>query len=148
MKSMTLDDYLMGRDRLYPDDYTPDIADNAMHMLQVVNNVIAQMLQDGVEPVAVASGWRPRAVNDGTANAAEHSRHITAEACDLRDTEDRALAQWAVLHQDILKACGVMACENPGWTPTWLHIQIVPVASGRFFFIPSSAPPSADRMGM
>jgi hypothetical protein len=33
--------------------------------------------------------------------------------------------------------------ENPMWTPTWVHLQIVPPHSGRRIFVPSENPPLA-----
>lgn len=145
---ITLNDYLKGRDKLYSRDYTDLIEANALHTVDVVNKLIARMAEDGVAPLGVDSGWRPLAVNEHTGNAAEHSRHITAQACDLRDTPNRDLCKWAVTHQDAMKDCGVVAMENPGWTKDWLHVQTVAVASGRFIFIPSAAPAMADRLGV
>jgi hypothetical protein len=93
----------------------------------VVNAVLAAMAADGVDlaGVHVASGWRPPAVNDATQNHAEHSKHLTAEACDLADLPDRRLARWALANRKALWDCGVRGMERPQWTPTWLHLQTV-----------------------
>jgi hypothetical protein len=143
--SITLEHYLMGRDQLFPDQYTPEIDANAQHTLGVVNALLERMAADGVvppEPV-VASGWRTAQINERTSNAAAHSKHLTAQACDLHDTPDRALARWAIANEAAMRECGVEGMERPQWTPTWLHVQTVAVASGHFCYVPSSAPPAA-----
>jgi hypothetical protein len=134
--------YFNGRDVCYPNDLTLEIRRNAVRTIEVVNAVLEAMKADGVDlaGVHVASGWRPPAVNDHTANAASHSKHLTAEACDLADLPDRRLARWALANPDKLQACGVRGMERPQWTPSWLHVQIVPTASGHFCFVPSSSP--------
>lgn len=43
-----------------------------------------------------ASGWRPPAVNEATANAGKLSTHLTAEGGDRKDSVDGALG-WALL---------------------------------------------------
>jgi hypothetical protein len=133
-----------GRDRAYARELTLEMARNARTTIEVVNRVLEAMAADGVElaGVHVASGWRPPAVNLAleTANAAAHSKHLTAEACDLADLPDRRLARWALANPKKLYDAGVRGIERPQWTPTWLHLQIVPAKSGHFKFIPSSAP--------
>jgi len=142
MNAIALADYWKGRDVEYADACTDAIRANAARTVDVVNAVLAAMAADGVDlaGVHVASGWRPPAVNDATSNAGQHSRHLTAEACDLADLPDRRLARWALAHPDTLKACGVEGMERPQWTPTWLHVQTVAAGSGRFCYVPSRAP--------
>jgi hypothetical protein len=139
---VTRDQYFQGRDVTYARDCTVEIQRNALRTIDVVNNVLAAMEDDGVDlaGVHVASGWRPPGVNAETANAAGHSKHLTAEACDLGDLPDRRLARWALANPRKLWDAGVRAIERPQWTPSWLHIQIVAPASGHFLYIPSSAP--------
>jgi hypothetical protein len=139
------DDYFKGRDKAYAEALTLEIGRNARRTIEVVNAVLAAMAADGVDldGVHVASGWRPPAVNDATQNHAEHSKHLTAEACDLADLPDRRLARWALANRKALWDAGVRAMERPQWTPTWLHVQTRAPDSGRFVYIPSSAPPIA-----
>jgi hypothetical protein len=141
-RQITWSEYMNGRDRAYARELTLEMARNARTTIVVVNRVLEAMAADGVElaGVHVASGWRPPAVNDETANAAAHSRHLTAEACDLADLPDRRLARWALANPKKLYDAGVRGIERPQWTPSWLHLQIVPARSGHFIFIPSSAP--------
>jgi hypothetical protein len=142
VRAITWSDYMNGRDKAYPQACTLEVARNARNTIEVVNRVLAAMAADGVDlaGVHVASGWRPPYVNDETANAAAHSKHLTAEACDLADLPDRRLARWALANPKKLYDAGVRAMERPQWTPTWLHLQTVAPFSGHFKFIPSSAP--------
>ena len=139
---ITWQDYMKGRDDVYRADCTIEIMRNASRTIDVVNKVLAAMEADGVDikGVKIASGWRPPAVNDHTANAAHTSKHLTAEACDIADFPDRRLCRWALRNEEKLRALGVHI-EDPRYTPSWLHVQTVPPASGKFCFIPSSAPP-------
>jgi hypothetical protein len=97
-------DYMKGRDTGLRGGLTLEIARNARRTIEVVNAVLAAMAADGVDlaGVHVASGWRPPAVNDDTQNHAEHSKHLTAEACDLADLPDRRLARWALANRKAL----------------------------------------------
>jgi hypothetical protein len=97
-------DYFKGRDKAYAEALTLEIARNAQRTIEVVNAVLAAMAADGVDlaGVHVASGWRPPAVNDATQNHAEHSKHLSAEACDLADLPDRRLARWALANRKAL----------------------------------------------
>ena len=36
--------------------------------------------------------------------------------------------------------------EDPQWTPTWVHLQIVPPGSRRRVYIPSSKPALAAKL--
>jgi hypothetical protein len=139
-------DYMKGRDTAYAEAFTLEIARNARRTIEVVNAVLAAMAADGVDlaGVHVTSGWRPPAVNDDTQNHAEHSKHLTAEACDLADLPDRRLARWSLANRKTMWDAGVRGMERPQWTPSWLHLQTVAPASGRFLYIPSSNPPIAQ----
>lgn len=131
--------YYSGRDTAYPDELTLDVARNASHLLASVNTLLKCAEADGVTAIGVASGWRPRGVNDRTANAAKSSTHITGRGIDLRDHEDRRLARWCLRHLDALEKLSLWM-EDPRWTPSWVHLQSVPPGSGKRVYIPSSAP--------
>lgn len=139
-------EYMKGRDTAYPDAFTLEIGRNARATIEMVNAVLTAMAADGVDlsGVHVASGWRPPAVNDATQNHAEHSKHLTAEACDLADLPDRRLVRWGLANRKTLWECGVRSMERPAWTPHWWHIATSAPASGRFLYIPSSAAPIAQ----
>lgn len=153
--AISLADYWMGRDRLYPEEFTQEIQDNGAETVRRVNIVLEAAASDGV-PTALdqhtgtraASGWRPKGVNARTQNAADHSRHITAEGCDVQDTRNRDLARWCLQNEDVLAEAGLWI-ERPQWTgggDPWVHFQIVPPKSGKRVFVPSSNPPIAEML--
>ena len=150
---ITLADYWMGRDIRYPADLTDVVIDNAAELLDRVNLLISHASQDGVQPVTdaatwthVASGWRPKSVNDATSSAGKNSRHITGRAIDLRDDPvKRQLARWCLAHLDKLAEIGLWM-EDPQWTPSWVHLQSIAPGSGRRVYIPSAHPPLATKL--
>ena len=130
--------YWMDRDKKYPEELTGEIEANAAELLGKVNNLLAAL---GWPDPEIRSGWRPQGVNDATANAAAHSKHLTGQAVDLAD-DDRSLARAIMMETDVLTQFGLW-CEDFRYTPTWVHCQSVPPKSGKRIFIPSSAPPIA-----
>ena len=93
---------------------------------------------------AIASGLRPRELNDRTQNSGANSTHITGEGGDLQDVlPDRPLARFALRCArpgGLLEQLGLYM-ERPQWTPDWVHLQIRAPKSGRRVYIPSSKPP-------
>lgn len=138
---ITLSDYWMGRNKLYAKAWTGTIQINGCKTVERVNRLLALFEKDtGIKLFTVNSGWRPVEVNDATSNAGKNSRHITAEACDMRDTAARDFAQWCLNNLDQLSQLGLWM-ERPQWTPTWVHLQIVAPGSGHRVYIPSTRPP-------
>ena len=135
---ITLEAYWMGRDTQYAEELTDEIRANAQATVDAANELLARAGRSDIH--TVNSGWRPKTVNESTANSGSQSRHITAEAVDLPD-RDRTLATWCVDNLDVLAEIGLWA-EDPRWTKSWLHVQIVPPKSGKRVYIPSSAPPT------
>lgn len=143
---ITLQDYFMGRDRTHAADLTDEIRTNAALTVARVNLLLARadeqdMVEPGVDATtgsSVASGWRPLGINARTQNAATGSKHITAQACDLRDTEERRFARWCLRNLWLLDEIGLWM-EDPQWTPTWVHLQTVPPGSGKRVYRPSVA---------
>lgn len=152
---ITLEQYWMGRDVKYASEMTPEIRHNAEALVGKVNNILAFAEVDGVTAgidqgtgTHVASGWRPRAVNDRTSNAAAASKHLTGQGVDLQDTGDRQLAQWCLNNLDALEDVGLWM-ERPQWTggrDPWVHLQTVPPRSGKRVYIPSLARPTANAL--
>lgn len=140
---ITVDDYLMGRDKEYPGECTDVIRANAVVTVQRVNNLLAVLEADGVEVEAsphtktpVSSGWRPAQVNASITNAAVRSKHMSAEACDLYDPDgliDDYLMSEA--GQRVLTSVRLYL-EHPSATKGWCHVQAVPPRSGRRVFYP------------
>jgi len=147
--------YWMGRDTIYPDEFTQKIKSNGEVTVFVVDKLLGMFAADtGIILTDCASGWRPAQVNCATSNAAEHSRHITAEACDVRDTPNRDLARWCCKNQGRLAELGLWV-ERFEWTSKeqsdgswlhWVHVQRVPPLSKRRFYIPSMSPAMAPRL--
>lgn len=142
----------MGRDKTHADELTVAIRASAQETVDRVNALLKFAAEDGVEADTVASGWRPSDINAATPNAAPSSKHMTGDACDLKDDEHRGLARWCLRNTaplcfqsgkpDLLAEIGLWM-ESPQWTPSWVHLQTVPPKSGRRIFIPSENPPLA-----
>jgi hypothetical protein len=133
---ITLKDYWMGRDAKYASSLTPEIEQNAKDLLDKVNMFLDQM---GIKSATVTSGWRPPAVNDGTANAATHSNHLIGLAVDIHDADGK-LRETVLANLDKAQALGIYF-EDMRWTPTWVHMQIRPSGSGHRIYVPSTAAP-------
>lgn len=153
---VTIEQYWMPdrRDLAFPAECTAEVRANALELLQRVNVLLEMAALDdvytGVDEVTrgpVASGWRPPAVNDRTANSAKGtSSHMTGEGIDLEDhPETRALAVWCCKNRDVLERLGLWM-EDPRWTggrprgpgegerDPWVHLQIR--AASRLIYIP------------
>lgn len=139
-------DYFMGRDAKYPNELTDEIREHVAELLGRVNLLLSWAYAENVRPALdaktgthVASGWRPKAINDATSNAATASKHLTGEGIDLRDNGTRDLALWCLKNEDALAEIGLWM-ERPQWTPSWVHLQSVPPGSRRRYYVPSSKP--------
>lgn len=137
---ITLAQYWMGRDALYPTAMSPAIARSALTTIDLANRLLTLakgagiLVHDTPEWGAVASGWRPPAVNAVTKGAAVMSKHMTGEAIDLFDP-DGSLDRWLMLNQKVLKDLGLWL-EHPDATPRWCHVQTIPPHSGNRVFVP------------
>lgn len=129
--------YWRGRDVSYSMELTEEIRANAERTVEAVNELLVRSGHSDIN--LLNSGWRPRAVNESTANSGAKSTHISGQAADIPDSK-RNLATWCVDNLDDLEEIGLWM-EDPRWTPTWVHVQIVPPNSGRRVYIPNSSPP-------
>lgn len=125
---MTLKEYFMGRDANYPP--ADEVRENAEITVEKANRLleIAEMER------GVRSGYRPTEVNLNVPNASHNSKHITCEAVDIADNDGK-LKSWCLQNLEVLEDLGLWM-ESPEFTPTWVHIQIVPPHSGHRVFIP------------
>lgn len=123
MKLITLDDFLMGRDKAYSGDYTEQIAQNAKETVAAINDFLSFAVFDG----HVNSGWRPPSLNAATKGASPHSKHLLALACDLFDGDGR-IDTFVDEHPECLDILKLWR-EAPASTPGWIHLQIVPYGS-------------------
>lgn len=138
---ISLEDYFMGRDALYPSECSEEVRGNAAITVAKANSLLAVLEAQGIalEPhpntaSIVSSGWRPPQVNAATTNAAVRSKHMTGEAVDLYDP-DGELDEFCLAHPGSLAAIGLWQ-EHPSATKGWLHLQIVPPRSGKRVFYP------------
>lgn len=116
---------LMGRQVEYP--LTPELEANLQKLLVAVNKLRALY----GKPMTVSSGYRPGKYNTA-AGGAKNSSHLTCQAVDFKDADGK-LKAWITV--DILTQCGLWQ-EAPDRTPTWLHVQVRPIPSGRRIFNP------------
>jgi hypothetical protein len=131
---ITLDDYLMGRDKIYTISH--EQVANAQVVVERVNLLLSYYYKDhpDADKPKVNSGWRPPQVNAKTPGAAKKSKHMTCEAVDL-DDDDGALDDWCMDSLNHLERCGLWM-EHPSATKGWCHLQIVPPKSGKRVFYP------------
>ena len=71
------------------------------------------------------------------ANAAHASWHVTCQAIDL-DDDDQRLQNWCAENLPTLSSIGLWM-ENKIATPSWTHVQIVPPHSGQRVYFPNAA---------
>lgn len=138
---ITLTDYLMDRDHLYPMEFSLGIKANAELTVQSVNGLLKRLEADGVKleihPVnrtVISSGWRPPQINNQVKNAAVRSKHMSAQACDLYDP-DGTIDDWLMDHLPSSPELGLWM-EHPSATKGWAHVQITPPKSGKVCFYP------------
>lgn len=127
---ITLDEYYMGRDKLFKEELSDAHKANAAKTVELANKLLEKFGQKR----RVTSGWRPASINAATKGASPHSRHVLCQAVDLEDN-NRELMNWCLNNQDVLKELGLWA-EDPRAVTNWVHLQTVPPASGKLFFMP------------
>lgn len=128
--NISLSEYYMGRDRLFPNELTDAHKTNANLTVAKLNAVLEAFGQKR----RIVSGWRPSSINAATKGASPTSRHVLCQAGDLEDN-NRELMGWCLNNPDLLERVGVWM-EDPRDTPTWIHLQTVPPKSGNRIFRP------------
>jgi len=127
---VTLADYYMGRDTEHPEELTAQHRANAQITVDRVNELLAAFGEERT----VNSGWRPAAVNAKVPNAKPKSKHLTCQACDLKDVNG-SLDAWCMANLHELERIGLWL-EHPDSTQGWCHVQIVAPGSGNRVFRP------------
>lgn len=124
MELITLDKYLMGRDKLYPLEYTPDVENNAKKLLEAVNAFLVEL---GIKSATVTSGFRPAAINVALANSAKKSYHMLCLAVDILDNNNQDLAHLVASRPDLLRKYSLFL-ESPiatkGKNTNWVHLDL------------------------
>lgn len=130
---ISYDEILKGRDSEYP------LTEKLERNLEKLYTAINKVRQAYGKPMTVNSGYRPGRFNkklykrpDGTwVDGAPRSAHLTCEAVDIADP-NKAFAKWCLLNLHVLEEAGLWM-ESPAATPSWVHLQIRPVAGKRVF---------------
>lgn len=123
-KLLTLEDYSMGRDLLFPEEWKL-IKSNAQNLLDAVNGLFIDLNYD--RQLEVSSGYRPFAVNITIPNAAKKSLHQQGLAIDLRDADGyikEILRPGAVLEHAALLRKYDLFMEHPKYCPKWCHLDM------------------------
>jgi len=99
------------------------------------------------KPMKVNDGYRRP--NDTPKNGAKKSKHLIGAAVDIDDDEAGTFWNWCKDNLDVIYDAG-LCIEDPRWTHgkvgTWVHFQSIRPSSGRFIFVPSTAPASAPEI--
>lgn len=106
------------KDRLKSDELTQQVKDNAVQLLNKVNQLLQEL---GIDKAKVSSGFRPSAVNAVTKGAAKKSLHMTGKAVDLEDPKHDIVHK--ILAKPDLLAKYELWLEDPASTPGWCHLD-------------------------
>ena len=122
-------------------DVTEEVEDNAMTLVEKVNDLLEEMFADGVDfhlnpstnsyiSGKTYGGFRPQDCPQG----AHTSSHKTGQGVDLYDPK-RELARWCHVHHDKL-AKHDLWMESWDATPGWVHLTTRAPRSGKREFQP------------
>jgi hypothetical protein len=141
---ISMTDYWMGRDVIFPLAMTSEIEQEGRRTVDLANQLIERASMFGViltqtnprTGTFVSSGWRPPSINASTPNAATNSKHMTGCAIDIYDP-DGDLDDWLMNEkgQATLASLGLWM-EHPAATKGWCHVQTVPPNSNRRVYYP------------
>lgn len=113
------------RRKQYASDFTKEINDNAIILLDKVNSLLGEL---GIQKSDVTSGWRPAAINAKTPNAAKRSAHMISKAVDILDNHNQDLAKLIASRPDLLRKYDLFL-ENPdstrGVNQNWVHLDFM-----------------------
>jgi len=128
MAILTLKDYIGKHTEAFKSEWSKELDDNCIILLNRLNDAFFFLK---INSAKINSGWRPSDYNK-MIGGAKNSLHITAQACDIADGQ-RTLS--VVLTDKVLEKCNLWI-EDPAYTKSWIHFQIVPPKSKRRKFIP------------
>lgn len=121
------------------EDQSKEIQGNLGILLERVNKVRAAY----GKPMIVTSGlrtmedhlriYREKGITDQS-KIPMRSRHLFGQAVDISDPKQE-LQQWILKNEKLMEEIGLWF-EDFSATKNWVHMQIVPPASGRRFFKP------------
>lgn len=125
---ITPKEYFMGRDGQWPP--TDQMRLDAAITISRANELLARAEMDR----GVRSGYRPDEVNAKVPGASPNSKHKICRAIDIADNDGK-LKSWCLANLEVLEEIGLWM-ESPEYTPTWVHVQMVPPSSRNRVFIP------------
>ncbi len=121
------------------EELSPEIQANLLKLLEIMNKIRVAY----AKPMIVTSGlrsmadhlriYREKGITD-TSRIPMKSRHLLGLAVDIYDPKGE-LKKWIMENLKLMEELGVYL-EDFSATPTWVHFQIVPTASGKRFFKP------------
>lgn len=110
--------YLMGRDAEFPT--TEEMEVNLARLIYRVNALILVLPVQVRAFLELSSGYRPGKYNTA-AGGSLRSAHLSCEAVDLRDT-DQKVSTYLASKPDLLTKFNLYM-ELPAKTPTWVHLD-------------------------
>lgn len=113
---------------------TPEIDSNLGQLLAKLNRVRDAYATPMTVTSGLRSGDQQQTLIAAGKSAAVHSHHLTGEAADILDQGGK-LKEWVRSNLSFVEEIGLWM-EDFAHTPSWVHFQIVPPASGNRFFIP------------
>lgn len=123
MSKITLEQYAMGRDKLFPYEWA-QAKHNAEVTLARVNAFLEELFPG--REFTVSSGFRPAAINNKTVGSAKHSLHMMGLAIDIADHDGYLKAY---LNPEILEGQAELLrefdlfMEHRDSCPTWCHLD-------------------------
>ena len=106
------------KDRLLSSELTKEVKDNAIILLNRVNQLLKEL---GYKKVDVSSGFRTSAVNAATKGSAKKSLHMLGKAVDIADPKHE-LYKKIEEKPELLKKYGLWM-EHKDNAPTWCHLD-------------------------
>lgn len=138
---ISMKELLMGRAKL--EDLDKETQLN-LQLLLVKINIVRKAYG---KPMKVNDGYRRP--EDTPKNGASKSKHLVGAAVDIDDNDAGDFWNWCKDNLNIIWEAG-LCMEDPRWTHgkigTWVHFQTIRPTSGKFIFVPSSAPASAPEI--
>lgn len=132
-----IEELLMGRAKLSELDEATQMN---IQLLLVKINIVRKAYG---KPMKVNDGYRRP--QDTPANGASKSKHLLGAAVDIDDNDNGDFWNWCKDNMEVIWKAGLYM-EDPRWTHgkigTWVHFQSIPPTSGKFIFVPSTAPAS------
>ena len=130
-----LNELLMNRAKLK--DLDKETQDNLTTLLERINKVRGAY----GKPMKVNDGYRRP--QDTPPHGAKKSKHLLGAAVDIDDDEAGTLWNWLMKPEQmtLLKGVGLWlehGCYTHCNGQSWVHLQILPPASGKRIFIPSA----------